>query len=77
MTLYPHRFRPPKRSDDSKWETVRYLLENGFNYQHIHEPGESKKHINGRDVYVEYPENLREAKEFIEKYKNQINRKLL
>ena len=77
MTLYPHRFRPPKKSDDSKWITVKYLLEHGFNYQHVHEPGEFGKIINGREVFVEYPENLRDAKEFVEKYKNQINRKLL
>lgn len=30
MTLLSHRFRPPKKTDDKKWETVKYLIENGF-----------------------------------------------
>ncbi|MDR7787008.1 hypothetical protein [Riemerella anatipestifer] len=45
MTLFPHRFRPPKKTEDKKWETVRFLVENGFNYQHIYE--NVSKTING------------------------------
>jgi len=49
MILLPHRFRPPKKSDDQKWKVVEYLLNQGFRYEHI-----------GETV----PENLRDAKEF-------------
>lgn len=59
--LLPHRFRPPKRSDDKKWEVVCFLVLNGFKYHHIY-CEDSKK-------YVDYPENLRDAKEFVKRYK--------
>lgn len=65
--LYPHRFRPPKKTDEMKWATVKYLFDHGFNYQHIceiKEPEAIKR-------YATYPKNLREAKEFVEKYKDQ------
>jgi hypothetical protein len=65
MTLLPHRFRPPKRTDDSKRELVRFLVENGFYYQHIPEAGSGDK-----PGYVKYPDNLREAADFVIKYKN-------
>jgi len=54
MTLLPHRFRPPKKSDDEKWKVVEYLLDKGFRYEKV-----------GRKV----PENLRDAKEFWERLK--------
>ncbi len=72
MTLLPHRFRPPKKTEDKKWKTVRFLVENGFHYQHIYE--NVTKTINGfikLENLVSYPENIREAKEFVEKYKSQ------
>ena len=75
MILLPHRFRPPKKSDDKSWEAVKFLIENGFYYQHIYEVNETLEHINRLEKYVEYPENLREAKEFVEKYKNQVRKK--
>ena len=71
MILLPHRFRPPKKTDAKKWETVKFLIENGFYYQHIYEKTETK---NGKIFYenlVEYPDSIRDAKEFVEKYKNQ------
>ncbi len=70
MILLPHRFRPPKKGDDKKWQVVKYLLNNGFHYQHISkalEPGEEK--------FAEYPETLSEAKEFVKKFKNQAIKK--
>jgi hypothetical protein len=69
MTLLPHRFRPPKKGDDKKWEVVRFLVDNGFHYQHISDP----KTI-GKTTYVMYPDNLREAKEFVIKYKSQARK---
>jgi DNA-directed RNA polymerase subunit RPC12/RpoP len=65
MLLLPHRFRPPKKDDDTKWNTVAYLLKNGFYYQHIYEL------IDGINQTVAYPESLKDAKEFVEKYRNQ------
>lgn len=49
MILLPHRFRPPKKSDEQKWKVVEYLLKEGFRYEHVSET---------------VPENLRDAKEF-------------
>ncbi len=33
--VYPHRFRPPEKSDTKKWAVVEFLKQNGFYYQHI------------------------------------------
>ncbi len=74
MTLLPHRFRPPKMTDKSKWDTVKFLVDNGFYYQHIYEPLENNNRINKPENYVEYPDNLRDAKEFVEKYKTQARK---
>lgn len=71
MILFSHRFRPPKMTDTKKWETVRFLIENGFYYQHIYEIVETKNGITTYENHVEYPDNIRDAKEFVEKYKNQ------
>ena len=71
MIQLPHRFRSPKKSETSKWETVKFLVENGFPYQHISEQGETVHQLNRIEQYVEYPENLRGVQEFIIKYKSQ------
>ena len=71
MLLFPHRFRPPKKTDDRKWETVRFLIDNGFYYQHIYKPVEA----GAPKEYAAYPDNLRDAKEFVEKYKSQARAK--
>lgn len=69
MTLLPHRFRPPKKTEDKKWEVVKFLVDNHFYYQHISDPETIDK-----TVYVKYPDNLRDAKEFVIKYKNQARK---
>ena len=74
MILLPHRFRPPKKTDDKKWETVRFLIENGFYYQHIYERTETEKDVTSSQTLVAYPDNLRDAKEFVEKYKSQARK---
>ena len=71
MILLPHRFRPPKMTDDKKWETVRYLIENGFCYQHIYLKMETKNGVTSYENYAKYPDNMRDAKEFVTKYKSQ------
>ena len=56
-----HRFRPPKKADDKKWEVVRFLCANGFRYEHIY--------VNSV-LYGKYPETMQEAKEFADKFKS-------
>lgn len=75
MTLLSHRFRPPKKTDDKKWKTVKYLIENGFFYDHIYQKievsdGGSLIYQN----YATYPDNLRDAIEFVERYKEQARK---
>ena len=71
MIQLPHRFRPPKKSETAKWETVKFLVENGFPYHHVYHRDETPNHYNRVDNYVEYPENMREAAEFVIQYKSQ------
>ncbi len=74
MALLPHRFRPPKKSDDEKWETVKFLIDNGFYFQHIYEKVETKNGVTSYQNYVAYPDNIRDAKEFVERYKHQARK---
>ena len=68
LVVLPHRFRPPKKREADQWAAVRYLVENGFRYEHL-APGHYPEWATTKfGNYVQYPENLREAKEFIEKY---------
>ncbi|WP_076375828.1 hypothetical protein [Mucilaginibacter lappiensis] len=67
MTYMSYNFRPPRKSDNTKWETVRYLVAHGFIYNHIYEP--IPDNPNGATRTAIYPETLREAKEFVEKHK--------
>ena len=68
MIWMPHRFRPPRKLDSAAWATVKYLVEHGFNYRHIYEviPDDPK----GATRLVIYPTNLRDAKDFVVKYKD-------
>jgi hypothetical protein len=75
MTLMTHRFRPPKKADDQKWETVKFLVENGFPYQHVYEEVTQKDNEKAAKKYADYPENLREAREFVKKHKEQALKK--
>lgn len=74
MLLLPHRFRPPKKNDDKGWELVNYLIENGFRFQHIYQLGSDDYNKKLTDNYISYPKNLRDAKEFVEKYKGQARK---
>lgn len=75
MTFLPHRFRPPKKTDDKGWELVDFLIKNGFPFQHIYQEGSNEYFKKSTDNYVSYPQNIRDAKEFIIKYKNQAIKK--
>ncbi|OFY12975.1 MAG: hypothetical protein A2X11_11550 [Bacteroidetes bacterium GWE2_42_24] len=75
MTLLSHRFRPPKKTDDKKWETVKYLIENGFYYDHVYQKIETNCNgVTSYQNYATYPDNIRDAKEFVEKYKEQARK---
>lgn len=62
LKLFPHRFRPPTKDNIKKWDIVIYLFENGFRYGHVYDD----KLAN----YVKIPENMNDAVEFINTYKN-------
>lgn len=69
-------FRPPSKNDLKKWQVVRLLIENGFRYYHVYKTiEESNTGLKSYTGYAKYPENLRDAKEFIEKYKDQASHK--
>jgi hypothetical protein len=74
MTLLPHLFKPPKKTEDKKWETVKFLIENGFYFQHIYEIVETKNGVTNYQNYAKYSDNLRDAKEFVEQYKDQARK---
>ena len=64
MLQVDQKFKPPKTADVKKWETAQFLIAHGFVYQRIYE----NKY---QSPYVKYPENLKEAKEFVLKYSDQ------
>jgi len=64
MNLMPHRFRPPKKDEKKKWDVVEFLVNEGFEYQHIYD----EEIIN---TYVSYPKTMKQAKEFVIKYRDQ------
>jgi DNA-directed RNA polymerase subunit RPC12/RpoP len=74
MTLLSHRFRPPKKDETKKWETVKFLIDNGFYYDHIFQKVEVRDGITILENYAKYPDNIRDAKEFVEKYKKQARK---
>jgi hypothetical protein len=58
-----NKFKPPKKDDIKKWETVKYLIEHGFYFTHIYDYENNKM--------AKYPENIKDAKLFVEKYGGQ------
>ncbi|AWI26770.1 hypothetical protein HYN49_13180 [Flavobacterium pallidum] len=74
MLLFPHRFKPPKKENIQEWEVVKYLIENGFKYQHIYKNVELKNGVMCFSGYADYPTNIRDAKEFVEKYIGQAQK---
>jgi hypothetical protein len=63
MKQLSYTFKPPKKDDIKHWETVKYLVDNGFYFDHIYDY-ENKK-------MAKYPENIKDAKIFVEKYDEQ------
>jgi len=59
---FGRHFKAPKRSDKKQWEKIIFLFEHGFRFQKI-------RIDNTEHDSVPYPNNMREAKEFVIKYK--------
>ena len=72
MLLLPHLFKPPQKKDHKKWEVVKYLIDNGFHYHHVYKDAASKrKSLVSNENYADYPERMIDAREFVEKYRDQ------
>ena len=71
MTEVNHKFRPPKKSDLKAWATSKYLIENGFIYQHVYKDVEERNGLVAKEKYVDYPTTIKEAKKFVADYKDQ------
>ncbi len=75
MIFLNYAFRPPRKGDDKAWQVVAFLVEKGFRFQHIYQPGKSEYIRMSANNYVPYPHTMQEAKEFVEKYKDQARKK--
>lgn len=64
MILMSHKFRPPNRNNSKDWQLIEFLANNGFIFQSIFETPSG-------GTYIKYPTSLRDAKEFVVKYKEQ------
>jgi DNA-directed RNA polymerase subunit RPC12/RpoP len=60
------KFSAPKSTDKSQWEKVRFLVKHGFIFQSVYEQKNDKGYYK-----VSYPKTLKEAHEFVIKYKDQ------
>ena len=73
MTELYHLFKPPKSQSIKKWDVVEYLYNNGFRYYHLESTkGQANDNLSTeRNAIGYYPENMREAKIFVNQRKNQ------
>ncbi|WP_162127617.1 hypothetical protein [Flavobacterium phycosphaerae] len=65
MTLLNQKFKAPK-AESKEWETINFLVAHGFKYQSIY-----TKKEDGLLYKVDYPKNIKDAKEFVVNYKEQ------
>lgn len=74
MTELYYLFQPPKQTDIKKWNVVKFLVANGFRYYHIREQTlrDENGKVYGSQNYAKYPETMKDAKEFVELYKEQV-----
>ncbi len=75
MQLINHSFRPPRKLDDRRWKVVRYLVENGFVFQHLYQTGKDEYSKPATNNYISYPKTLNDAAEFVQKNKDRILKK--
>jgi predicted nucleic acid-binding Zn-ribbon protein len=71
MTEVNHKFQPPKKADLKSWKVVKFLIENGFLFQHVYKNFEEKNELVSNEKYVNYPTNISDAKLFVREFKNQ------
>ena len=64
MFFVSHKFRPPKKTDKNGWELACFLITRGFIFQTIYADDFTA---------VSYPRTLRDAKEFVEKYRDKAH----
>ena len=70
-----HLFQPPAKDDLKKWVVVKLLVDNGFTYDHVYATAEMENGVvTSWSGYAQYPDNLKDAKEFIEKFQYQVKR---
>jgi predicted RNA-binding Zn-ribbon protein involved in translation (DUF1610 family) len=69
--IVTHRFRSPKIEDKRKWNVVKFLIENGFKYQHISIYEPDCHGIQRFVAYAHYPLNMIDAIEFVNTYRDQ------
>jgi DNA-directed RNA polymerase subunit RPC12/RpoP len=66
--IFNHKFRPPKQNDLDKCGLIKFLSDNGFVYQHVFLQVDE-----GSLAEAPYPKNLKEAKSFVKKFRNQAH----
>jgi len=59
---FGRHFKPPKTTDTKQWNKIRFLFKHGFRFQKVRVEENSNESI-------PYPETLREAEDFVIKYK--------
>ncbi len=64
MEFIYHLFKPPGKNDEKAWRVVEFLVANGFRYQRVYR---SFRRGTGEGS-IPYPDNMKEAKEFVLKY---------
>lgn len=66
LTELSRKFSAPKSTDKAQWEKIKYLIEHGFLFQSVYEQLED-----GGQYKVAYPKSIKEAQEFVIKYREQ------
>ena len=58
MHFVNHKFKPPKKSDNKSWTIVKFLIAGGYDF---------------RSTHLSYPDNMKEAEEFVQLLKTRID----
>ena len=71
MAEVNQKFRPPKKSDLKSWNVSKYLIENGFLYQHVYKNIVERNGLVTKEKYADYPKTMSEAEKFVSEFKDQ------
>ena len=71
--LLDQKFQPPKKSDSRYWKVVRFLVHNGFRFQHVYKDLSKSLRVDeaSSENYVAYPRTMKEAIAFVKSFKKQ------